>query len=46
MSFDNEPSSKDMIYLNFRELIANQLHFILLKCEVKFEEWFTKFHFL
>ena len=42
MALDNEPSLKDMIYLNFPELpsekLANELHFCLLKREVKCED--------
>ena len=42
MSFDDKIHifchHQKMNYLNFPELIANQLHFILLKYEVKFEE--------
>ena len=39
MPLNNEPPLKDIIYLNFPELpqekLANQLHFCLLKHEVK-----------
>lgn len=50
MSLDGELPLTDMIYLNFLESAlqqhADQLHFYafyLLKCEVKYEEWCTKF---
>ena len=53
MSSDDGPPLKNMIYLNFPELQQKNLliNFILIcydtdkKCEIRCEEWCTKFYF-